>query len=78
MGAAKKVDSSRRHSALPIHARLRAYREERGLSIQDTAKLCGVTARQWESFERPGANPPSEPLLKACEVFGVMPNDMFS
>jgi transcriptional regulator with XRE-family HTH domain len=63
------------NSGLPLHKRLKRFREQRKLTMRETAKLIGIpetTYREWEY----GRSIRGEPYLKIAEAFGVSLEDL--
>lgn len=51
--------------------RLKALREERGLSTKDVASAIGVTQRLIQMYEKGDRKPDLDGLLKLAELFNV-------
>jgi transcriptional regulator with XRE-family HTH domain len=63
------------NSGNTLNKRLRKFREQRKLSMRDTAKLIGVpetTYREWEY----GRAIRGEPYVKIAEAFGISLEDL--
>ncbi len=57
----------------------RRIREERGMTQEQVARLCGVALRTYQNWEMPkragGSEPTAEHFIRWCKVMGVNPTD---
>ena len=60
----------------PLGPRLRAFREMRGLSLDDVARASGLTKSFLSKIERDAAQSSVANLLTVCDVLGVRPGEV--
>ncbi len=58
-------------------ARLRGVRAERGLSLEDMGKICGISEQSYMDRENGKREFKLSDMIKLCDYFGVTADELF-
>jgi transcriptional regulator with XRE-family HTH domain len=77
VGIIRRTAKSAKNNPIPIGARLRATRRERGLTLGQVAAAAGLTEGFVSKLERDQVSPSVASLVAVCEAIGLRVGELF-